>query len=173
MKSLTFVWDPFVRIFHWSLVTSFAAAWLTGDDYEKIHIKIGYAILCLICFRLVWGFVGSKYARFSQFVKPPKEVIGYVKDIATGTEKRFIGHNPAGGAMILVLLVGILGLCITGWMYTTDMFWGVDWVEEVHEFLATALLGCVFFHLVGVLIASVRHKENLVKSMFTGTKDSH
>ncbi|NVJ91727.1 MAG: cytochrome b/b6 domain-containing protein [Methylocystaceae bacterium] len=165
------VWDGAVRLFHWSLVLSFIGAWISADDFEKIHIKLGYLIIGLVCFRIIWGFVGSEYARFSQFVRGPSAVMAYLRDILKGREKRYLGHNPAGAAMIVVLLVGILGLCLTGWMYTTDQFWGVDWVEEAHELLAYGLLACVGCHLLGVFIASKRHGENLVVSMVTGKKD--
>ncbi len=172
MKNLTKVWDPLVRLFHWSLVACFVTAWLTGDDLEKVHIVVGYLIIGLITFRLVWGFIGSPYARFSQFVKSPGETLSYVKDISKGKEGRYLGHNPAGGAMIVVLLLGLSVLCATGYMYTTNMFWGTEWVEELHEFVANALVLCVALHLAGVFIASKRHGENLVKAMVTGKKQS-
>ncbi|WP_417783820.1 cytochrome b/b6 domain-containing protein [Terasakiella pusilla] len=173
MKNLTLIWDPLVRLFHWSLVLSFCAAWLSGDDFEKAHIIIGYIIVGLVAFRLVWGFFGSPYARFSQFVKSPAKVVSYIKDIAKGREKRYLGHNPAGGMMIVFLLLGIAGLCLTGWMYTTDMFWGSDWVEGLHKLLANGLVLCIGLHVTGVIVASKRHGENLIKAMFTGKKQSH
>jgi cytochrome b len=172
MKNTTLVWDPLVRLFHWSMVIAFATAWITSDDMEKLHIKVGYVILGLVCFRLLWGFFGSNYARFSQFVRSPKTVLSYLSDISLGREKRYLGHNPAGGFMILALILGLLGISVTGWMYTTDMFWGVDWVEEVHETFAFLLLFGVAAHVLGVIVASLRHKENLVKSMINGYKKS-
>ena len=170
MKNLTLVWDPLVRLFHWGLVSLFLVAWLSGDELAKLHITAGYIIVGLIFFRLVWGFIGSPYAKFSQFVKSPKQIINYLKDMIKGKEKRYLGHNPAGAAMIITLLFGLSLLCLSGWLYTTDMFWGSDWVEEVHELLANVLIACVVLHIGGVIIASKRHKENLVKAMFTGRK---
>lgn len=170
MKNRTLVWDPLVRLFHWSMVTAFIAAWITADDFEKLHLKVGYVILGLVCFRLVWGFLGSKYARFSQFVKMPSTVLAYLKDIFNSKEKRYLGHNPAGGAMIIAMILGLLGVCVTGWMYTIDMFWGVDWVEEAHEAFASLMIVAVVVHVSGVFLASIRHKENLVKAMVNGYK---
>ncbi|OSQ27666.1 cytochrome b/b6 domain-containing protein [Thalassospira sp. MCCC 1A03138] len=164
------VWDPLVRIFHWGLAASFAIAWITADEWDALHHWAGYAAGGLIAFRLIWGLIGSRYARFSQFIRRPSVVMAYLKDIITGRENRYIGHNPAGAAMIVALIIGMIGCALTGWMYTTDAFWGVDWVEETHEFLANALLALVLVHIGGVLLASLRHHENLVRAMITGRK---
>ncbi|MFE8069830.1 cytochrome b/b6 domain-containing protein [Marinobacteraceae bacterium S3BR75-40.1] len=164
------VWDPLVRVFHWSLVTAFAVAWLTGDEWDDVHEAAGYVVAGLLAFRILWGLVGSRYARFGQFLRGPQAVWQYLKAVVAGQEKRFIGHNPAGGAMIVALLLALAGVCLTGWMYTTDRFWGVEWVEETHEFLANGLLALVALHLAGVVLASVRHRENLARSMLTGYK---
>jgi len=164
------VWDPLVRVFHWSLVASFALAWISADEWDDLHIWAGYAAAALIAFRLVWGLVGSRYARFSQFVRAPGAVAAYLKDLLTGREARYLGHNPAGGAMILLLIFSLTALCLTGWMYTLDAFWGEEWVEEIHEALANLLLVLVGLHLAGVALASLKHHENLVRAMVTGRK---
>ena len=164
------VWDPLVRIFHWSLVAGMAAAWLTADEWDRAHEWIGYAIALLVAVRLVWGFVGMPYARFSQFVKGPRETLAYLGRILRGGAERHVGHNPAGAAMIVVLLATISGTVITGWMMTLDAFWGVEWVEDLHEALATFILVLVGFHVAGVVHATVTHRENLVRAMFTGWK---
>jgi cytochrome b len=164
------VWDPAQRIFHWSLVASFAIAWLTGDDWRSLHYWAGYAAAALVAFRLVWGFVGTPYARFGQFVRGPLTTLGYLGDVLRGRERRYIGHNPAGGAMIIVLLVLMAALCLTGYLSITDAFWGEEWLEELHEGLANMLLAAVFLHIAGVAFSSYRHKENLVTAMFTGMK---
>jgi cytochrome b len=164
------VWDPFVRLFHWGLAASFAIAWITADDWDTLHHWAGYAAASLIALRLVWGLIGTQYARFTQFIKSPKATLGYLRDILSGREHRYVGHNPAGAAMIVALLLAMSGCALTGWMYTTDAFWGVDWVEETHEFLANALLALVLLHIGGVVIASLRHHENLIRSMITGRK---
>jgi len=164
------VWDPLVRIFHWSLVASFAVAWVSGDVWDNLHIWAGYAAAGLIAFRLLWGLLGPRYARFSQFVRTPGTVAAYVKDLLIGRERRYLGHNPAGGAMILLLIVSLAALCLTGWMLTLDMFWGADWVEEIHEVLANLLLVLVGLHIAGVVLASLKHHENLARAMITGRK---
>lgn len=164
------VWDPLVRIFHWSLVASFAIAWFTSEEIRTVHIWAGYAAAALISFRLIWGFAGTRYARFRQFVRSPLQVLAYLRDILRGNEQRYIGHNPAGGFMILALLACLAGLCFTGWLSTTDAFWGEDWLQETHETIAWIMLTLVLGHVAGVILASVRHHENLVRSMFTGLK---
>ncbi|MCP1335118.1 cytochrome b/b6 domain-containing protein [Futiania mangrovi] len=164
------VWDPLVRIFHWTLVASFAVAWATAEDRGGLHEWAGYAAAALITFRLAWGLAGPKYARFRQFVRAPSEVLGYLKASLRGGEPRYVGHNPAGGLMIVGLLAGLAGTALTGWMYTLDRFWGADWVEETHEALATLLLAMVGLHVAGALFASMRHGENLVRAMITGRK---
>lgn len=164
------VWDPMVRVFHWGLVVSFALAWLTAESWEDLHHFAGYTAAALIGFRLIWGLTGPRYARFGQFVRRPSEVIGHLRAVATGREPRYLGHNPAGGAMIMMLILVMALTALTGWMYTTDTFWGADWVEETHEVAATAMLGLVALHVAGVVLASLRHKENLALAMLTGRK---
>lgn len=164
------VWDPLVRVFHWSLVLSFAVAWLSAEEVRWLHVWAGYAAGGLIAFRLLWGLVGPRHARFARFVRRPAAVRRYLGDLLRGRETRHLGHNPAGGAMILALLASMAGLCLTGWLGTTDAFWGVDWVEGLHEALANLLLVLVGLHLGGVLLASLRHRENLVRAMVTGRK---
>ncbi len=166
----TRVWDLAVRIFHWSLVASFATAWISAEDWGDLHLWAGYAAAALVAFRLVWGLAGTRYARFRQFIRRPRVVVGYLRDILTGREARYLGHNPAGGFMILALLLVMAGLCLSGWMQTTDAYWGEAWVEETHELLANLLLGLVGLHVLGVLLASLRHRENLVRAMLTGRK---
>lgn len=164
------VWDPLVRIFHWSLVAAFAIAWATGDELDRLHEIVGYVVVGLVGFRLVWGLIGSRHARFADFVRGPGTVSAYVRDIMRFRAKRYLGHNPAGGAMIIALLTMLAAICGTGIMMTMDAFWGVEWVEEVHEITVNITLGLILLHLLGVLFASIEHGENLVKSMFTGRK---
>jgi cytochrome b len=166
----TRVWDRFVRVFHWSLVASFALAWLSGDEWKSLHIWAGYAAAALIALRLVWGLIGTHYARFSQFVRPPLVVASYLRDVATGREARHLGHNPAGGMMIVALLATLIGLSVSGWLLTTDAFWGSEAMETIHETLSNVALALVGLHIAGVALASLRHHENLVRAMLTGTK---
>jgi len=169
-SALVRVWDPFVRIFHWSLVASFFLAWFTGDGPRWLHLWSGYCALALVALRILWGFAGTHYARFAGFVSGPRTTLSYLRDIATGREARHLGHNPAGGAMIVALIIGMLLLSLTGWMYTTDMFWGEEWVEETHEMISNIMLALVALHVAGVVLASFRHRENLVGAMVTGRK---
>lgn len=166
----TRVWDSFVRVFHWGLVASFVVAWVTGDDWKALHLWAGYSAAGLIAMRLVWGVIGTPHARFSDFVKSPLVVADYLKDIITGREARYLGHNPAGGAMIVALLATLVGLCLSGWLLTTDAFWGSEMMEDIHESLANLALVLVGFHVAGVLWASMRHHENLIRAMVTGRK---
>lgn len=164
------IWDPFVRVFHWSLVTLFVAAYVTGDDATRVHIALGYAIAALIALRVAWGFIGPRHARFSSFVRSPSTVLAYLRDMALLRGPRYLGHNPAGGVMIVALLAMLAGTGVTGYMMTTGQFWHVKWVEEVHETLAHLTVVLIVFHVLGVLLSSFVHRENLVKSMMTGRK---
>lgn len=164
------IWDLFVRGFHWSLVALFAVAFLTGDEIEWLHMWAGYAIAALVAMRIVWGFIGSENARFSSFVKGPRAVVAFLKQSLHLEAPRYLGHNPAGGAMIVILLVLLTALCATGFAMTTDAYWGSEPLENVHEALAYITLTLVGLHVVGVIFASMEHGENLVKGMITGRK---
>jgi cytochrome b len=172
MAATVKIWDPFVRMFHWSLVASFAVAWLSAEEWRALHEWAGYAAGSLIALRLVWGIVGTRYAKFRQFVRSPAAIAAYVRDIVTGREARYLGHNPAGGLMIVALIATLASVAVTGWMMTTDAYWGVDWVEHVHEALASVMLALVGIHVLGVGVASLRHRENLVAAMISGRKRS-
>lgn len=167
------VWDPFVRIFHWSLVIAFVTAWTTGEEWKSLHENAGYAVAGLLALRLIWGFVGTRHARFGDFVYRPSTVLAYLADTVRMRAKRHVGHNPAGGAMVIALMLLLAATASTGIMMTTDAWWGIRWVEEVHEVLANLTVAMVALHLIGVLVASLEHRENLVRSMFTGRKRAH
>lgn len=166
------VWDPFVRLFHWSLVAGFAVAFVSGDEWQKLHNGVGYVVLALVGARILWGFVAPGYARFSRFVVSPGATLRYLGDIAMHRERRYLGHNPAGAAMILALLAGMVALGVTGWMMTLDAYFGAEWLEEAHEALAYLLLALVALHVAGVLLAGRRHRENLVRAMIGGRKSA-
>lgn len=224
------VWDPLVRIFHWSLVLAFAAAYLTGeewDNWEDVHEIGGYAALGLILFRIIWGFVGSKHARFSDFLYSPSAVIEYLKSLMTTHPKHYLGHNPAGGWMVVLLLAGVFATGFTGLKLLaveegegplanleapalisvaqadndrdearergerTEIMGmsvpaqgvadaehegmegeeeGEEFWEEAHEIAANLTLFLVIFHVLGVIVSSRLHRENLVRAMVTGNK---
>jgi cytochrome b len=159
-----------VRVFHWSLATLFLVAYLTGDEIENVHIAAGYAIGGLVALRIVWGIVGPRHARFSDFLRSPRAVLAYMRNVALLRAPRYLGHNPAGGAMVIALLVMLAATATTGFMMTTDAYWGVKWVKEVHEVCANLTVGLVVAHVLGVLVASFEHRENLVKAMINGRK---
>jgi cytochrome b len=168
--ALVKVWDPFVRLFHWALVGFFAFSFLTGDEWKDAHIVSGYIIGALVTFRVLWGLIGSEHARFANFLYSPVTVIRFIAESAAMKAKRYIGHNPAGGAMVIALLLMISGIVTTGYMMTTDAYWGVEWVEDTHKVLVYSTLGLIGLHIAGVVLASFEHKENLVRAMITGKK---
>ena len=168
------VWDPLVRVAHWTLVTGIVASWITGElESERArhaHEWIGYAVLAVIALRMVWGWTGTHYARFSEFVRGPAHTFAYARSVAALSEPRYLGHNPLGGWMVVALLAMATAAGLSGWLSVTDRFWGVKWVQELHEALANTLYALVGLHVAGVIHTSVRHRENLVRAMFTGRK---
>ncbi|WGT51204.1 cytochrome b/b6 domain-containing protein [Thioclava nitratireducens] len=110
------VWDPLVRIFHWALVATFVIAWFTADEVQPVHEVAGYTVAGLVAFRLIWGIVGGRYARFTQFLRGPGQTLCYLGDMLRGKERRYLGHNPAGALMIVALLISLSGTAFTGWL---------------------------------------------------------
>lgn len=164
------VWDVPVRVLHWALVLTVAAAWLTRHSPGRWHEWLGYATLAIVAARAVWGFVGTRFVRFADFVRPASVTIAYAREVFSGREARFVGHNPLGGWMVVALLSLVALVGVTGWLYTTDRFWGVAWVEELHETLSDILFVFVGLHILGVVFTSIRHRENLPGSMLHGRK---
>lgn len=166
------VWDAGVRLFHWGLVTGVGGAWLLVDP-RWLHRRIGYAVIGLIAFRLVWGVIGTRHARWADFITGPRRLFAYLAAMRLGQEARTLGHNPAGAAMIVALLVAVSGICATGVMMGMDRYFGQAWVEHWHAGLVNGLLALIVLHLGGVVLASLRHRENLVAAMISGQKDLH
>ncbi len=191
------VWDPLVRLFHWTLVAAFCTAYFTqGEPFEAlqdrmdgewlqiVHVWAGYTIAGLLLFRLIWGFAGPRHARFGDFVRGPGVVFAYVKEVLTLRAPRHLGHNPAGGAMIVILLSSLTVTVVAGLaLYGADKGLGplagwladigdstVDAIEETHEFFANFTLLLVAGHLIGVVWESLLHRENLARAMITGRK---
>ena len=175
------VWDPLVRVFHWSLVITFLVAFITEDDWINLHVAAGYAVAMLIGFRIVWGLIGTRYARFTQFVKSPAQVITYVKKMLKFDVPHYIGHNPAAAAMIISLLISIIMVSVTGMAIiatggqgplagTVVAGFNVEWFEETHEFFANFTMLLVVLHVAGVFFSGMLEGENLIKSMVTGRK---
>jgi cytochrome b len=164
------VWDLAVRVLHWSLVLTVGAAWLTRHSPGRWHEWLGYATLAIVAARVAWGFLGRGHTRFSDFVRGPGDTIAYVRDLLARRETRYVGHNPLGGWMALALWTMVVLVGFTGWLFTTDRYWGVPWVEELHETLSDVLFAFVGLHILGVVFTSRRHGENLVASMLHGRK---
>jgi cytochrome b len=164
------VWDPLVRLFHWSLVIFFAANALVLDDDSKWHIWVGYAIVALVLVRIIWGFFGTKYARFTSFPPSAAGSMEQISDIISARKQVHIGHTPLGALMIYNLLVAMLVIGLSGYLMTTDMFWGVEWPEEVHEASVLWAEISVVLHIAAVVFESIRTKVNLPRAMFTGYK---
>lgn len=164
------VWDWPVRIGHWLMVGGFVIAWLTSESesFRLLHVWAGSAVLSVAAFRLIWGLVGTRHARFSSFVRGPGAVLAYLGSLLSLQPRHHTGHNPAGGWAILALL--ILGVLTgaSGWANYNEL--GGHWLEELHEGLAATMLAVVLVHLAGVFSGSVLHGENLVRAMFTGRK---
>lgn len=188
------VWDLFVRIFHWTVVAAFAAAYLTEGKPLWLHLTAGFTVAGFVAARIVWGFVGPEHARFSDFVYRPAAVFGYLRGLATGASRRYLGHSPAGGAMVLALLVSLAATTGTGMVtyFTKPAETAVTTseveesettaippeqhrqpprpIKELHEFLANFTLFLVILHIGGVALSSFAHRENLPRAMVTGTK---
>ncbi len=169
MNAMVKVWDPLVRLFHWSLAGLFLANFFT-EEGELVHRGFGYAILILIAVRFVWGWIGTRHARFADWVPGPRRVRDYLRQRLAGRSRRQLGHNPAAAVMILALLAGVLLVGVTGWLQTTDRFFGEGWLEELHEALAYGVLGLVVLHVLAAVGESVHYGENLVAAMIHGRK---
>ena len=174
------VWDLPLRIFHWLLVAGFFTAYLTEDELLDVHVWAGYLVFGLLIFRLLWGFIGNQHARFSSFLCSPKQSCIYIKDLAASRARHYLGHNPAGAMMIVLLLVSLLMTSLTGFaVYGADQGAGPlagigpnheDLWEELHEFFANFTLLLVAIHVLGVAVESYIHRESLVKAMLHGYK---
>ena len=166
----TLVWDAPVRVFHWLMVASFAGAWLTAESerWRLVHVTLGYTVAALVAFRIVWGFVGTRHARFAAFVRGPSAVARYLGALLRGAPERHAGHNPAGALAIVALLV--LAALVTGSGWATDAGIAGDALGEVHEALASTMLALVAVHVAAVIVTSVLHRENLVAAMIHGRK---
>lgn len=169
-KGRILVWDLPVRLFHWSLALSFATAYVTSESerWQLIHITSGYVLAALIAFRLIWGMVGSRYARFSEFVRGPGAVKGYLLGLLRLRPPHYTGHNPAGALAVLALLSLGLLTAASGWANFNEI--GGKLLEELHEGAANIMLAVVGIHVAAVLLTSLLHRENLVASMLSGFK---
>ncbi|MES0371981.1 MAG: cytochrome b/b6 domain-containing protein [Mariprofundaceae bacterium] len=195
------VWDILIRVFHWSLAIFFLLAYVTGDELEIMHAYIGYIIIGLLGLRIIWGIIGTQYARFTNFIYSPKTIMSYLKSLLTSSPKHYLGHNPAGGAMVIVMILfltlvswsglkayeaegkgplvametSIISEAVADSWYEDDHRHGHkddDFWEDIHEFTVNFMLLLILFHLGGILVSSALHKENLVRAMITGRKNA-
>jgi cytochrome b len=164
------VWDLPTRIFHWSLVASFATAFITSESerLRDIHVIAGYVLAGLIAFRLLWGFVGGAYSRFADFLPTPGKVIDYLKSLLAGRPQHYVGHNPAGAVAIFLLLAFGVTAAASGWATYNEI--GGHFTEDLHETAANGMMTIVGIHVAGVIVSSWLHRENLVRAMITGWK---
>lgn len=164
------VWDRLVRTVHWLVAAAVLANFTLLEEGGRWHRWAGYAACMLIALRTIWGFVGSRHARFSDWFPWPSKVKAYIGALRQGHPPRMLGHNPLGALMMLTLWALVISLGATGFMMGTDRFFGEEWVESLHEAIANVLIGAVGLHVVGAIVESKRHHENLVRSMITGHK---
>lgn len=164
------VWDPLVRVFHWTVVLGISLNYFVLASGKMSHRYVGDGVAVALAVRVAWGFVGSAHARFSDFVTSPRAVLSHLATAITRRDRRYVGHNPAGGAMILALMTLIGLTCLTGWMQELDAFWGVEWVQEVHALCSNLIIALAAIHVVAAIVESVLHRENLILAMITGRK---
>jgi cytochrome b len=164
------VWDAPVRVFHWLMVLSFAGAYLTAESerWRLLHVTLGYTMAGLVAFRLVWGLVGTRHARFASFVRGPAAVVRYLCSLLSGQPEPHAGHNPAGALAIVLLLGMTLLVTAAGWATYNEL--GGEWLEELHEGAANVMLAIVGVHVAGVVLSSWLHHDNLVGAMLSGRR---
>ena len=164
------VWDPFVRVFHWSLVSCVVLNYFVVEDGETAHQVIGYLAAGLVLARVAWGFVGSRHARFTDFFPTPARLRAQLASLRAGQHPFHPGHSPLGALMMLALMALVLALGLTGFLQTTDAFWGDEQMQEIHEAIASALMALAGVHGLAAIVLSRVERVNLVGAMFTGIK---
>lgn len=165
-----YVWDWPLRVFHWALAVAVTGAWLTPNAYDGLHRALGYAVLALIAFRLVWGIAGPKYSSFRRYPRLLRAAPGYLVMLARKRHGRYLGLNPAGAAMAVTLLLTLVVSAITGWMQVTVRFFGIAWVQDLHTVSSYLALVLTVVHVFGVGLMMVLQRRNLILSMMTGWK---
>jgi len=170
MISRVLVWDLPTRVFHWLQALAFGAAYLTAfsERLRNYHVALGYILLGLLVFRLLWGFAGTRYARFRSFLFNPKEIVAYLVSMVKGQPMHYLGHNPVGSVSVWLLLALGMFISVTGVLALQDD--AGDLVVELHGVATNVMLGVIALHIIGVLMSSIMHRENLVRAMFTGLK---
>ncbi len=169
-RETVLVWDLPLRLFHWLLAASFVGAFLTAESerWRDVHAVLGYSVLALVGFRLLWGVVGTRYARFGALPAAPKRALAYLRSLVAGRPEHHVGHNPAGSLAIYALLTLAAATALTGLATFADI--GGEWLGDLHEGTANTMLAVVIVHIAGVVVGSVAHRENLAVTMLTGRK---
>lgn len=167
------VWDLFVRVFHWTLVSTVLLNQFVLEEGETPHEWAGYLAAALVVARIVWGFIGSRHARFSDSFPTPARLLRHVRAMRSGHLEHHWGHNPLGALMMFLLMGLVLGLGVTGWMQGLDAFWGEEWLQELHEVLANALLLSAGLHAASAIVMGRIERTRLVKAMVTGVKERY
>lgn len=167
------VWDRFVRAFHWTLVSCVLLNYFVLEEGEAPHEWVGYLAAALVVARFVWGFIGSRHARFSDFFPTPSRLRQHVQAMRSGQVAHHWGHNPLGALMMLLLMSLVLSLGVTGWMQGTDAYFGEEWLQNLHAFIANALLASAGLHAGAALLMGRIERTRLVKAMVTGVKERY
>lgn len=165
------LWDPLIRLFHWSIAAIFFANYFINEAGEDWHQWLGYIAVAWLLVRFIWGFIGKGAARWADFFPTPQRLSVHIKALVKGEAYHRFGHSPLGGLVMILMMLCILCLGITGFMMQeVDYFWGEDWVENLHAWVADTLWILVLIHLLAALFESYRTKENLPLSMITGKR---
>ncbi len=167
------VWDRFVRVFHWTLVGCVLLNYFVLEEGEAPHEWVGYLAAALVVSRIVWGFIGSRHARFSDFFPTPGRLMAHLRAVRSGRSEQHWGHNPLGALMMLLLMSLVLALGLTGWMQGTDAYFGEEWLQDLHEILAHALVISAGLHAAAALVMGRIERTRLVKAMVTGVKERY
>ncbi|NEV01387.1 cytochrome b/b6 domain-containing protein [Bradyrhizobium uaiense] len=167
------VWDLPLRLWHWALAILVLVAWVTPNVFDRLHRLAGYGVIALLAFRLIWGFAGTRYARFGKLGVRLRAAPRYIWNLRRGITGRYIGLNPAGTVMLVALLLALAVSAITGAMEVTVTFFGVWWVEDTHAYASDAVIVLAGLHVLGVIVVGLLQRQNLVRAMFTGRKAIH
>lgn len=165
------VWDRFVRVFHWLLVSCVTFNYFVLNDGKTTHQIVGYMAVTLVVSRIVWGFIGSHHARFSDFFPTPSRLAHHVRQVRSGDHAAIQGHNPIGALMMLALMATVLALGTTGWMQTLDAYWGEAWLQNLHRDVGNVLIGLATLHALAAIVMGRMERTRLIKAMFTGVKE--
>ena len=165
------VWDLFVRAFHWSLVSCVTFNYFVLNDGKTTHQIVGYVAVTLVVSRIIWGFIGSRHARFADFFPTPSRLAHHIRQVKSGNHVATQGHNPVGALMMLALMATVLALGTTGWMQTLDAFWGEEWLQNLHRNIGNVLISLATLHALAAIVMGRMERTRLIKAMVTGIKE--